>query len=136
MTHKLLRGGLSGLVFCGYRGGCRIGAIDIDFCHGGLRFCLERRWRISQCRCVRVWFRVSPGSFFRRMWLHGSRHRSDGDFASESALVVDLIRSGSATRGFVNVWWFVATAWFRETSPGSGFVAAEVARNTDLVVFA
>ena len=41
-----IRGGLSGLVFCRYRGGCRIGAIDIDFCHGGLRFCLERRWRI------------------------------------------------------------------------------------------
>ena len=74
-------------------------------------------------------FASSPGSFFRRRWLRGGRRRSDGDFASESALVVDLIRSGSATRGFVNVWWFVVAAWFRETSAGSGFVAAEVARD-------
>ena len=81
-------------------------------------------------------FASSPISFFRRRWLRGGRRRSDGDLASESALVVDLIRSGSATRGFVNVWWFVMAAWFHETSAGSGFVAAEVARNTDLVVFA
>ena len=81
-------------------------------------------------------FASSLGSFFRRRWLRGGRRRSDGDFASESALVVDLIRSGSATRGFVNVWWFVVAACFRETFAGFGFVAAEVARNTDLVVFA
>ena len=90
----------------------------------------------SQCRCVLVWFRVFSRQLFRRRWLRGGRRRSDGDFASESALVVHLIRSGSATRSFVNVWWFVVAAWFRETSAGSGFVAAEVARNTDLVVFA
>ena len=38
-------------------------------------------------------FASSPGSFFRRRWLRGGRRRSDGDFASESALVVDLIHS-------------------------------------------
>ena len=61
MTHQLLRGGLSGLVFCRYRGGCRIGAIDIDFCHGGLRFCLERRWRIL---AMYVCSRLLQAAFF------------------------------------------------------------------------
>ena len=86
----------------------------------------------SQCRCVRVFSRQLFSSQVAAWW----RRQSDGDFGSESALVVDLIRSGSATRGFVNVWWFVVAALFRETSAGSGFVAVEVARNTDLVVFA